>query len=116
VAWLGADAPFHEADIRALADLRPGVQVRRVLTFLAARGMLVADPSRQAEPRQHAVDRLLASLPGQIGRETTTWVTVVRGHGRVPHPALAYKTIRNYLAHLLPVLTGWASQYTSLRG
>jgi hypothetical protein len=114
-AWLGADAPFREADVRAMAGLRPGVQVRRVLTFLAARDMLIPDPGRQAEPRQHAVDRLLASLPGQIGREASTWVTVVRGHGRVPHPALAYKTIRNYLAYLLPVLTGWASQYTSLR-
>ena len=41
-------------------------------------------------------------------------MTVVRGHGRVPHPALAYKTIRNYLAYLMPALTGWASQYTSL--
>ena len=45
------------------------VQVRRVLTFLAARDMLIADPGRQAEPRQHAVQRLLASLPGQVGRE-----------------------------------------------
>jgi len=77
--------------------------------------MLIPDPGRQAEPRQHAVDRLLASLPGQIGREATAWVTVVRGHGRVSHPALTYKTIRNYLAYLMPVLTGWASQYTSLR-
>jgi hypothetical protein len=106
-AWLGAEARFHEADIRAMAGLRRSVQVRRVLTFLAARDMLVPDTGRQAEPRQHAVDRLLASLPGQIGREASTWVTVVRGHGRVPHPALAYKTIRNYLAYLLPVLTGW---------
>jgi hypothetical protein len=114
-AWLGTEAPFHEADVRAMAGLRRSVQVRRVLTFLAARDMLLPDPGRQAEPRQHAVDRLLASLPGQIGREASTWVTVVRGHGRVPHPALAYKTIRNYLAYLLPVLTGWASQYTSLR-
>jgi hypothetical protein len=39
----------------------------------------------------------------------------VRGHGRVPQPALAYKTIRNYLAYLLPLLTGWASRYASLR-
>jgi hypothetical protein len=114
-AWLGADAPFHEADVRAMAGVRRSVQVRRVLTFLAARDMLITDPGRQAEPRQHAVDRLLASLPGRIGRETTTWVTVVRGNGRVPHPALAYKTIRNYLAYLMPVLAGWASQYTSLR-
>src|SRR5487761_257978 len=76
VAWLGAEASFHEADVRAMAGLRRSVQVRRVLTFLAARDMLIPDPGRQAEPRQHAVDRLLASLPGQIGRETTTWVTV----------------------------------------
>jgi hypothetical protein len=115
VAWLGADAPFHEADVRALAGLRPGVQVRRVLTFLAARGMLIPDPGRQTEPRQHAVQRLLASLPGQFGREAAIWVKVVRGQGRVEHPALAYKTIRNYLAYLMPVLTGWAGRYASLR-
>lgn len=114
VAWLGADGPFHEADVRALAGLRPGLKVRRVLSFLAMRDMLIADPARQSEPRQHAVDRLLASLPGQIGREASAWVTVVRGHGLIPHPALAYKTIRNYLAYLLPVLTGWAGRYASL--
>ncbi len=112
---LGADAPFHEADVRALAGLRSGVQVRRVLTFLKARDMLIPDPGRQAEPRQHAVQRLLASLPGQIGREAGIWTLVVRGQGRVEHPALAYKTIRNYLAYLLPVLTGWAARYASLR-
>jgi hypothetical protein len=114
-AWLGADAPFYEADIRALAGLRVGVQVRRALTFLASRDMLITDPARQTEPRQHAVDRLLASLPGQIGREASAWMTVMRGNGRVSHPALAYKTIRNYLAYLLPVLTGWAGRYASLR-
>jgi hypothetical protein len=104
VAWLGADASFHEADVRALAGLRPGVQVRRVLTFLAARDTLVPDPGRQAEPRQHAVQRLLASLPAQVGRETSIWVRVVRGQGRVEHPA-----------YLQPVLTEWASGYASLR-
>ena len=51
VAWLGADASFHEADVRDLAGLRPGVQVRRVLTFLAARDMLIPDPGRQAPPK-----------------------------------------------------------------
>jgi hypothetical protein len=115
VSWLGADAPFHEADVRALAGLRPGIKVRRVLTFLAVRGMLVPDPARQAEPRQHAAGRLLASLPGQVGRETTVWVTVIRGQGRVQHPALTYKTIRNYLAYLLPLITVWAGRYASLR-
>jgi hypothetical protein len=114
-AWLGAEAPFHEADVRAMAGLRRSVQVRRVLMFLAARDMLIPDPGRQAEPRQHAVQRLLDSLPGQIGREAGIWARVVRGQGRVEHPALAYKTIRNYLAYLMPVLTGWATRYTSLR-
>lgn len=37
MSCLGADAPFHEADVRALAGLRPGIKVRRVLTFLTAR-------------------------------------------------------------------------------
>ena len=31
------------------------------------------------------------------------------------HPAVAYKTIRNYLAYLQPVLTEWAGRYASLR-
>jgi integrase len=86
-----------------------------VLTFLAGQGMLVADPARQSEPRQHAVQRLLDSLPGQIGREAGIWVKVVRRQGRVKHPALAYKSIRNYFAYLLPVLTEWADRYASLR-
>jgi len=91
------------------------VQVRRVLTFLAGQGMLIADPARQSEPRQHAVQRLLDSLPGQIGREAGIWVKVVRGQGRVKYPELAYKTIRNHLASLLPMLTEWADRYASLR-
>src|SRR5260370_34936117 len=44
VSWLGADAPFHEADVRALTGLRAGFQVRRVLTFLVARGTLIPIP------------------------------------------------------------------------
>ena len=104
--------PFRQDGGSCSASVRG---LRRALTFLAARNMLIADPARRAEPRQHAVDRLLASLPGQIRFEISAWVAVVRGNGRVPHPALAYKTIRNYLAYLLPVLTGRASRYASLR-
>src|SRR5260370_29905139 len=47
VSWLGADAPFHEADVRALTGLRAGFQGRRVLTFLVARGMLIPIPPRR---------------------------------------------------------------------
>lgn len=115
VSWLGTDAPFHEADIRALGAQGQGTQVRRVLAFLAARGMLVPDPARQREPREHAVTRLLASLPAPVAAELGAWVAVMRGQGRVRHPALAFKTIRNYLAYLMPVLAGWASRYSSLR-
>jgi hypothetical protein len=39
----------------------------------------------------------------------------MRGQGRVRQPALAFKTIRNYLAYLMPVLAGWADPYASLR-
>jgi hypothetical protein len=114
VSWLGADAPFHEADVRALGSQGQGIQVRRVLAFLAARGMLVPDPGRQREPRQHAVTRLLASLPAPVAAELGAWVTVMRGQGRVRHPALSFRTIRNYLAYLMPVFAEWAGRYASL--
>lgn len=115
VSWLGADAPFHEADVRALGGLVAGVKPRRVLAFLADRDLLIPDPSRQSEPREHAVARLLAQLPDPVAREVTAWVTVARGQGRVRHPARTFKTIRNHLAVMMPTLMEWSARYGSLR-
>jgi site-specific recombinase XerD len=42
-------------------------------------------------------------------------VQVLRGQGRRPHPKFPFATIRSYLNCLLPVLSDWAQQVTSLR-
>lgn len=57
----------------------------------------------------------LTWIPDPIVREQAAWVTVVRGQGRVDHPALTFKTIRNYLSVMMPVLSEWAVRYGSLR-
>ena len=43
LGWLGAQAPIHEADIRAVGDYHHNSGIRRVLQFLDARGMVIAD-------------------------------------------------------------------------
>lgn len=114
LSWLGADAPIPEADIRALGR-EERVSARRVLRFLTARDLVVPDPERQSEPRQHAVYRLIEGLPDGIGGEVRQWVMVMRGQGRREHSPRPYKTIRNYLAYLLPVLEDWTGSYCTLR-
>jgi len=44
LAWLGADAPIHEADIWSLPADRPGTSARHILSFLHQCGLLIADP------------------------------------------------------------------------
>lgn len=114
VAWVGADAPVHETDIRALAD-RSATTVRRVLQFLTQRNMVIPDPARRGEAAERAVELRIAALPGGIEREIRRWVQVLRGQGRRPHPQFPFTTIRSYLNCLRPVLDSWAGHVTSLR-
>jgi hypothetical protein len=60
---------------------------------------VTADPQQQSEPREHAVDRLIGTLPDGIGDEVRRWVVVMRGQGKREHSPRPYATIRNYLAH-----------------
>jgi hypothetical protein len=114
LAWIGADAPIHEADIRALAGRR-ATTIRRVLQFLTQHDMVIPDPARRGEAAERAVEQRIAALPGEIAREIRRWVLVLRGQGRRPHPQFPFTTIRSYLNCLLPVLDSWAGQVTSLR-
>jgi hypothetical protein len=66
------------------------VQVRRVLTFLAARDMLITDPARQSEPRQHAVDRLRQDRILGEARHTADPVHLVRVFGITENTAIYY--------------------------
>ena len=114
LAWVGADAPIHEADIRALAGRR-STTIRRVLQFLTQNNMVIPDPARHGEAAQRAVEQRIAALPDHLAREIRRWVQVLRGQGCRPHPQFPFTTIRSYLNCLLPVLDSWAGRVTSLR-
>jgi hypothetical protein len=115
LAWIGADAPLHEADIWALPTDRPGTSARHVLSFLQQRGLLIPDPARQVDVHQRAIELRRQQLPAEIAEELRRWVLVLRGEGRRAHPPLPFETIRKYLGYLHPVLDEWAQQATSLR-
>jgi hypothetical protein len=115
LAWVGADAPVHEADIRGISADRPGTSARRMLQFLASRNLIIPDPAREADPHEQAIERRLHGLPAGIAGEIRRWVRVLRGEGRRQHQPMAFETIRKYLGYLYPVLTAWSGRVTSLR-
>jgi hypothetical protein len=115
LAWIGADAPIREADIRGIHASRPGTSARRMIEFLASRNLLVPDPAREADPHEQAIERRLRGLPAGIAGELRRWVLVLRGEGRRPHEPMAFETIRKYLGYLYPVLADWSGRVASLR-
>jgi site-specific recombinase XerD len=115
LAWVGADAPIREADLRSLPTDRPGTNARRVVQFLAERGLLVPDPDRRVDVHERAVEQKIQTLPDRIADELRRWVQVLRGEGRRPHPARSFETIRKYLGYVYPVLQAWAAEHASLR-
>ena len=114
LAWVGADAPIHEADIRALSQRR-STAIRRVLQFLDARGMVIPDPARQGTAVEQAIQHRIQTLPDGMAGELRRWVQVARGQGRRDHQELPFTTIRSYLNCFYPVLVIWAGRVTSLR-
>ncbi|MGH3192296.1 MAG: hypothetical protein ACRDOL_34615 [Streptosporangiaceae bacterium] len=115
LAWVGADTPVPEADIRSLPAHRPGTNARRMVQFLASRGLLIPDPARDADIHEQAIERRLRGLPSGIAGELRRWILVLRGEGRRPHQPMAFETIRKYLGYLYPVLTDWSGQVATLR-
>ena len=117
LAWVGAGAgaPVREADIRGISAGRPGTSARRMLQFLASRNLVIADPAREIDFHEQAIEHRLRGLPAGIAGELRRWVLVLRGEGRRQHRPMAFETIRKYLGYLHPVLTAWSGQVTSLR-
>jgi hypothetical protein len=114
LAWLGADAPVPEADIRALS-VRPSTTIRRVLAFLRERSMVIPDPARQGTAVERTISHHIGTLPDGIAGEVRQWVKVVRGQGRRAHQELPFSSVRSYLNCFCPVLAGWSEHVTSLR-
>jgi hypothetical protein len=115
LAWVGADAPIPEADVRSLPTDRPGTNARRAVQFLVERGLLVPDPDRHVDVDERAIEQRLETLPAGIADELRRWVQVLRGEGRRPHPSRSFTTIRKYLGYAFPVLDGWSAEHASLR-
>ena len=115
LAWVGADAPIHEADIRGISAGRPGTSARRMLQFLASRNLIIPDPAREIDFHEQAIEHRLRGFPLGIAGELRRWVLVLRGEGRRQHRPMAFETIRKYLGYLYPVLTAWSGRVTSLR-
>lgn len=114
LAWLGADAPVHEADVRALSA-RPSTAIRRVLQFLDDRGMIIPDSARQGTAVERTINQHIDALPGVIAGEVRQWVKVIRGQGRRAHQELPFSSVRSYLNCFCPVLAEWGQHVTSLR-
>ena len=114
LAWLGADAPVPEADIRAL-HARPSTTIRRVLAFLRDRGMVIPDPGRPGTAVERTIQQHIDALPDGIAGEVRQWVKVVRGEGRRAHRELPFSSIRSYLNCFCPLLAEWGQNVTSLR-
>ncbi len=115
LAWVGAAAPIHQADIRSISAGRPGTSARRMLQFLASRNLIITDPAREIDFHEQAIEHRLRGFPPGIAGELRRWVLVLRGEGRRQHRPMAFETIRKYLGYLYPVLTAWSGQVTSLR-
>jgi hypothetical protein len=109
-AWLGVDAPLHEADVREVARFGSGWGGRRIVPFLSERGLLIPLDN----PEQAAVERLLDTIPEHLQDEVMVWVRVLRGEGR-PSPAMDWGTIRRYCHYHVPVLRQWGKRVESLR-
>lgn len=115
LAWIGADAPIHEADIRALCIARPGPAARRLLQFLTEHRLVIPDPQRAIGADQRWIEQHIGELPGQIAEEIRRWILVLRGEGRRRHRAMSFNTIRKYLGYIHPVFArlGRADQLTT---
>jgi len=115
LAWVGAAAPIHEADIRALTIARPGAAARRLVQFLAEHDLVILDPQRAVTADERWISQRIGGLPTTIATETHRWVLVLRGEGRRPHPTMSFSTIRKYLGYIHPLLRVWAEHVDSLR-
>lgn len=117
VAWLGADAPLLESDIRALVDNRSlKFSGRRVTQFLEARGLLIPDAEFRRDAYQKRLEAELAALPVTIAQELSVWIRAVRGEGKWEHTGRTYRSIARYWHVLDPILKGWiADGIESLR-
>ncbi|MCC3652614.1 hypothetical protein LIX60_14290 [Streptomyces sp. S07_1.15] len=114
MAYLGADVPIREADIRSLASLGSNHQCARVIDYLRRRDLLDEDESVNADL---AGARAVADgLPDAFARAVNTWIDVLVGQATKPSLPVAPATARRYVRDAVAVLKQWdADGLTDLR-
>jgi len=115
LSWLGAAAPIAETDVKAVAALAPNHGARRATQFLHASGLLIPDPAARTDVNQDVIEQQVAALPGQLGHEVGTWISVLRGEGQRPSPVMSWAAIRRYTRYVVPVIREWSNQTGTLR-
>lgn len=115
---LEAVVALHEAGTPAyaasrIAHLGDGGHrnVVRTLELLQYLGRLTDDRS---DPAVHWLAEHLTALPDPIRTDVADWADVLR-RGDNRHLPKSELTWKNYLLQALPILTGWAREYTALR-
>ncbi|WP_033824187.1 hypothetical protein [Kitasatospora sp. MBT63] len=114
VAYLGAEEPITETDVRAIARLGSNYAGLRVAHFLEARGLLIPRPDRDIGMDQAAVTRLIAAAPARYQGDLDAWVSDVRGNGRRRSVPIEWASVRRYVGYVLPVLAEWEPGFASL--
>ncbi|MEU9305072.1 hypothetical protein [Streptomyces sp. NPDC048269] len=107
VAYLGAQVPIPEADVRAVAHLRRA-SAARIINYLRTAGMLIPDP--RPDWYLTRARHLAQVLPEGFSAPALTWIEVLLGHGARPGRRRASSTIYHYLCNVKPVLDRWARQ------
>lgn len=104
LAYLGADAPLLEEDVRLLAR-RDHFDGARVMNFLRLTGRLT--PDQRSNPHLRRARRVADTAPDPFRGPLHRWIDVLCGQSARPSRALAPTTVSAYLRRAAPVLNTW---------
>ncbi|MFJ2676438.1 hypothetical protein [Streptomyces sp. NPDC087525] len=106
LARLGIDTPIPERDVYGAGNTTEHYNTVRVAGFLQTKGLLAPDPQAIGTD-EASVHRWVDQAPAQFQADLRAWVSVLRGEGKRPSPAMPWNTIRGYTLHVVAVLPAW---------
>ncbi|MFF2520177.1 hypothetical protein [Streptomyces sp. NPDC058086] len=106
LGWLGTGTPILERDVYGVGTMTPYYSTVRVAGFLQTKGLLALD-SQAIGTDEASVHRWVGQAPAQFQADLRAWVSVLRGEGKRPSPAMPWNTIRGYMLHVVAVLPSW---------
>ncbi|QEV00876.1 site-specific integrase [Streptomyces viridifaciens] len=107
LAYLGADAPIREADVRSLSSLSSNHQGARVIDYLRRQGLLAEEDAVDAHIAR--ARRIADGLPKPFIHGVNVWIDVLLGQSTKPSIPILPATASRYVKDVSPVLEGWAA-------